>query len=493
MTGMPSRIAAALLAMNLFLPAASAGATYPGGGGAHTVPPKLIRAEEMAPPVPVTEFVPEDFACRFPLRIEEGKSPAIAVELTGEAYRCLTRPDVGDLRVFDGDGKPLPFIIDEPLASAPPPSSWREVPLFPLAGFAGEEPEATPGIRITTRPDGTIVDIRTGRGRKDRDKPGAYILDLGTATGGAPRELRLEWRNEDAILIEATVEQSADLLVWRPAGKAVLARMRIGDHGIDRNRIDLPAPVSRYLRLSWPDGKQGPVLQGAWVRVTSQTTPPPLRWTRPSVVKEEAARGRKRIFLFDSEGTFPVTGLRVRLPRPGSLAALHIASTERPGGPWRSRYRGVFYRLSMDEREVHSDQVSITRTSDRYWRITLIDSFSLGDEPPGLELGWRPQRIRFVASGRPPLFLACGNPRITPLSPAFVNSLRQSIFGSLSSRMIGTASLGGPQALGGPEPAPPPSTPLPWRQWLLWVVLLGGVLVVGFMVRNLWREMRAKP
>jgi hypothetical protein len=43
--------------------------------------------------------------------------------------------------------------------------------------------------------------------------------------------------------------------------------------------------------------------------------------------------------------------------------------------------------------------------------------------------------------------------------------------------------LGGEQQL---QPAPPP---LPWKKWLLWSVLVAGVLAMLGMARGLYRQM----
>ncbi|MCI5143535.1 MAG: DUF3999 family protein [Candidatus Electrothrix sp. ATG1] len=58
-------------------------------------------------------------------------------------------------------------------------------------------------------------------------------------------------------------------------------------------------------------------------------------------------------------------------------------------------------------------------------------------------------------------------------------------------KLVASAQAGGQKILGGVERLAPVKK-LPWGQWLLWVVLIAGVVVVGIMALKLYREMNGE-
>jgi hypothetical protein len=68
--------------------------------------------------------------------------------------------------------------------------------------------------------------------------------------------------------------------------------------------------------------------------------------------------------------------------------------------------------------------------------------------------------------------------------------LQQAIKMESSSQMIGRAALGKRITLGGESALQSPTQPVPWKKWLLWIVLLLGVGLLAFMVRSLTKEIR---
>ena len=48
--------------------------------------------------------------------------------------------------------------------------------------------------------------------------------------------------------------------------------------------------------------------------------------------------------------------------------------------------------------------------------------------------------------------------------------------------------------LGGEDKLKAPPVPMSWRRWMLWAVMLGGVALLGWMVRRLIRQLgQARP
>ena len=103
-----------------------------------------------------------------------------------------------------------------------------------------------------------------------------------------------------------------------------------------------------------------------------------------------------------------------------------------------------------------------------------------------------PHILTFVAQGEPPYVIAFGNGSAEPLNPTrYPMSLN---FTEMQQRlMIKTTTTSESYLLGGIEKLEPPPEPLPWRTWLLWAVLITGVVLLGWMVWRLARQMNLSP
>jgi hypothetical protein len=119
--------------------------------------------------------------------------------------------------------------------------------------------------------------------------------------------------------------------------------------------------------------------------------------------------------------------------------------------------------------------------SDRYWRLAP-EGASTGDPSgtPKLALGWTPHRLRFVAQGEPPYTVAFGSASSNANRP-LLGTLEDGKLDGMIGSATGTEvfDLGGPARLHAS----------PWRTWVLWGVLLGGLALLGWMVRRLVRQL----
>ena len=128
----------------------------------------------------------------------------------------------------------------------------------------------------------------------------------------------------------------------------------------------------------------------------------------------------------------------------------------------------------------------------RYWDVDFDESSAKEGWPnggaPALELGWVPHDLTFVAQGEPPYTLAFGSAAIGR-STQPVDALLRLIDKKQESALIQSARVSQRIVLGGEGRLKPPPPPLPWKQWLLWAVLVLGVAFLGWMVRRLMRQL----
>jgi hypothetical protein len=120
-----------------------------------------------------------------------------------------------------------------------------------------------------------------------------------------------------------------------------------------------------------------------------------------------------------------------------------------------------------------------------------IDSGVRLSAPPRLAIGYRPDAIVFLAEGSGPFTLAVGSVRARhaqyPVDAALV-SLRSRLGKDWQPPL---AHLGTGKESGGPAALVPKPEPTPWRQWLLWAVLVGAAGLVGGIAMKLLRGARS--
>lgn len=109
--------------------------------------------------------------------------------------------------------------------------------------------------------------------------------------------------------------------------------------------------------------------------------------------------------------------------------------------------------------------------------------------PVELHVGWAPQRLVFLAQGEGPYTLAFGSAsrQTTPLP---LESLLSRLGPEARNRqLIRVAAVGAVHTLGGEQALRPVEAPPPYKQWILWAVLLAGLAIMGWMALKLHRQL----
>ncbi|MCI5120865.1 MAG: DUF3999 family protein [Candidatus Electrothrix sp. AUS4] len=195
-------------------------------------------------------------------------------------------------------------------------------------------------------------------------------------------------------------------------------------------------------------------------------------------------------FQYNSKGFFPVDQLKIQLPEQNSLSQIAVFSRADKEASWKRRAAFLAYRLTVDGVNLDNGVVIINRTTDRYWRLELEANSGI-QQAPTLELGWLPGQLVFMAQGRGPYTLAYGRAGLGP-AQYLVDRLLQALDPQSEKKLVAKAQAGAEKVLGGEERLIV-AQGLPWRRWLLWGILLAGVLIVGMMALKLYREMNGKP
>lgn len=447
----------------------------------------LVLLSACTPCVALADLTANDFA--YGIRIDVPDATAIAaMSMPEQVYANVFRKDLGDLRVFNGNGEPVPHMVryaHSLKADAP----WQPLAFFPLPEAAA--PEAG-GYRVFVRagPDGALVRVTPSPAEASSQPSRTFLIDLSRA-GRNPSRLRLQWQPDDVNrMTTLAVDASDDLASWTTiVRRSAISDIRYGGHRLLNTTIPLKQSTNHYLRLRQLDS--GPAI--SLMRIDGQFQPEGRNPVRVFMkIDGQAAPDRSGVFEYRTGGAFPVDRVNLAFDQANSMAEATIDSRNASDETWVRRIKGLFYRLDVDRSPLTSDPQPVSISMDRHWRLSVDASDStIGSAMPRLELGYRPHDLFFIARGKGPFTLAFGSAAIEPSKvnvAVLFDGINRQRENGIQQWVI---PQGNRVVLGGPQRLSPLPTPLPIRRIVLWSVLLAGVLVVAAMAWRLARRMKA--
>lgn len=423
----------------------------------------------------------DTFVAQWPLALPSPDAGAYQVELDDAVYATTVSPALRDLVVVNGDGRQVPALLQ----SAPAPAARRTTQAlawFPLPATAARAGSDIAAISEVD-PDGRLRRIQWQSAPGDAP-PAALLVDASAST--LPLQaLVLDWDVAN-VAFERTmrVEGSEDLRDWQPlpAGGRLLD-LRRGEARLVERRIVFDTPVRmRYLRIT-PGAGAGTM--PAVVSVTGESPAlaeaPALQWRALEPSGPADAEGG---FVFRLDARVPVT--HVDLGLDGNATARWTLSVrEANDAPWRTIASDwLVYRVGADAASRTPPRALDTTLRARQWRL-VPDAPSAGTAPV-LRLGYRPERLVFVAEGAAPFSLRAGSGRSVRVDAAVAPLLADLRARNGGRWQPALATLGARTDLAGAA-ALDDTPPRDWGTWLLWGVLLLGVLLVGGFALSLLR------
>jgi len=429
---------------------------------------------------------PQDFA--FGMAIQsDGQDALYEIEIPIAVYRGVTRGDLGDLRVFNGQGEVVPHALRPSVVSVEQAGTAIRLPVFPLYSDAPGKIDDL-NVRIEKRADGTIIGIRNQPKSREQKILRGYLLDA--AGGKLPfRELQLDWQGDAASFVgKVRVDGSDDLAVWTNlAENAALARLVVDGHQVRRDRVELRRRNFKYLRLSWPES------QAALESLTVLAEPAPKIVASPRVwqnIEGAPVSAKPGEYSYDLGGFIPVDRLRVGLPQVNSLIQMKILSRANTKDDWRPALSAVAYRLRDHETEVTSPEIAMPTNNARYWLVRVDQKGGgVGSGVPALQIGWVPQKLVFAARGAGPFQLAYGSSAVKPAAFAIESIIPG--YKTDAEFKVKVAILGEQVILAGMAQL---RAPWDFRKIALWSILIIGVGLLAWMAFRLSRQIaKAAP
>jgi hypothetical protein len=448
-----------------------------------------IFAASITVDVAEAAIVPADFARGYSLELD-GKGAIYTVELPEELYRTVIRSDLGDVRIFNGKGEIVPHSITAIRQDTV--EERRQVPFFPLNEHK-EYGDGDLAVQVKRNSDGAILEVRTGGGRHGDTRLSGYLLDV-SAFVAAVTELSFSWDEiTTGAVVHLSIAGSNDLDHWQVrVPQATLVDLKYNGQRVRQNTVALPGIREKYLRLQWLGADTGMHLHSVGGLAEKADKKGVLHWL-PYISGSQVETHERGEILYDLAYHIAPSALRLRFPEENALAQLEISSRTSDGQKWHARCRKTFFHLRVEDLLLEDMECTFPATNDRQWRIEVVeDGAGLGpDRKPAVSFAYLPHELSFIARGEPPFIMAFGSGSVgagkqggTTDILKLADSKEQVDF------LVRRAKLGRQLVLGGDAALAPPPAPLPWRSWILWLVLVAGVGALAIMVRSLLKAMR---
>jgi hypothetical protein len=408
--------------------------------------------------------------------------PIVELSIPDGVYQTVVTNDLSDVRVFNGDGLPVPHALCAAPATQDPTISQESLPVYRLQDIKASDG----GTRVEVQtPGGAQISVE-GADRRNSDRAtSAYVIDAREITDDL-RAVQFDWSSPDgASEVRVSIQASEDLDRWQTvlAGSTLLS-LRAGEQQLRRHRVSIPQRHYEYLRVERVD--RGPPLQIDGV-IAERMTPAPIiepTWFAPNVVASREANE----LLFDAARRAPITYARVMPTQENMSLRVAIESRNDEKAAWGMQWSGEVYSILTDTERRVSPPAQFGATTDRYWRVRLTSQGDVFTAPPALELAYRPARLRFLAQGEGPFTLAYGTRRADPAPARACNALLADMKREDLAENMTEATTGNSRKLGGEDALRPLPKQTPLRQIALWGVLILGVGALVAMALSLLRR-----
>jgi len=432
--------------------------------------------------------IPEEseYAWRFPLRIER-PAEFLAVNIPLEVYRAVSDPELRDLGIYNGEGQAVPRIIQQAGEKIDDVEHSTPLGMVPLYGELVES-ERRLRLLMQLNEAGTTLQFNS-----DLPAPADLELELrAVIVDLRDREetlsaLEFGWPTDlPGFIGTVFVQDSDDLAQWRRLADGTLADLEFEGTQIAQNRIVLPRETGDFLRITWRDMPQHWRVDSIAGIRRERGADLEREWLTLEPI-ERSEDGRE--YVFDLAGYPPVDRVNLVLPGRNVVVRASVEYRLDSESGWARSLEGLFYRVSRNRSEAESAPARLAPTRGGQWRVKVHS----GQASDGLRLrvGWRPERLLFLAQGDPPFTLASGRaqdrverfPQQRLLADRGIFSLLE------RSGEAGAASVGA-RLEGAGAMVMEGARTWTWRTVLVWIGLIAAVTFVGWLVWSLMRETR---
>ena len=431
---------------------------------------------------------PEAYALHLPLTLVPGASLQRLV-LPAQVLVNLQESGYSDLRIFNAQGQPVAMA----LARAEPYSETRQqlsLTAYPVLGPATAAGLDGLSLRIEERQGERTVQINTNNAASSATPPQLLGVLLDARAVSAPLvALALQADLPEAQPITFSVQASRDLSHWHSLGQTVLFRAGAARLGETDMALDFADVKDHYLRITWRGATGQPVqvsVRGATLTTSSgSASSPPVEAALAPLALTDA-----HTVNFSLPFATPLTALRITPPGGDVLIPLRVLGRNERSQPWTPLAGSVVYRLQMAGQWQTSAPVALPGLAFRELQLQADSKTPGFSAPPAISLQFEPVQIVFLASGAGPFVLAAGRAGTAAAYLPISSLIPDYRAGQENKLPLAQAELANPPLI---VAAPGTGKGLPLRSWVLWGVLLLGVLALALMAGVLLRQMKQPP
>lgn len=333
-----------------------------------------------------------DYAWGFPIETSETAS-FYSVELPLEVNQSVTDPALRDVGVYNGDGNPVSRIFERPADEREVLERSEPLPALPLYENIDGPGDAN---RLTLRREGGTTqfsfDLADLLAPEDGRKLVAYIVDMRQRDDNASA-IDLAWDQMDpGFMGRVIVEAGNDLQNWRQVGSAVVAYLREDSASIEQRRVSLYTSNFDFLRIRWeglPDDWHLSQVMGVYLDGSADASRKFHRLDPSGIDPDDGG------WIYSLGGAPVVDQLRVVLPEPNTVISARVMYWSERGDRWLEAGHGSYHHIIRDDNAVMSEPIRIGRI--RSSRFKVIVTRGPTNASVQLEVGWRPDRLLFLA------------------------------------------------------------------------------------------------
>lgn len=434
----------------------------------------------------------DDFS--FTAELSPAKTSLRQINLPVDVYSKMYRNDLGDLRIFSGEGQLVPHQISraENLIS----TQIQNLTFYP---FNKEQASNKDNINIEINQSTGRKQLKINQSLNFMDDKNSieyqYIIenaqfDLGKSQKQnnypALCKMKLYWKQSiPSLILGLKLEGSSDLQRWNSLSSILnISRLNYADSQLVRDEIEFRCTSEPFLRLTWvkqEDEQDNKVTLTSIQGFYTQTDANQIQWKQFS----EPRYNDDGHWLFESDVVSPIVKMEFKAPQTGLFYKGALFSRDNKEQKWRYRQQITQYSLNLGDSELQSNPFVLSGVNDRYWKFEpSIETKFTATQLPEINAAWLTNKVLFIAQGSEPFKLAFGNPNIAPAKASNLNSLIKSLQQSSSTVDIVTLN----NIVDG-EKSFSRDGQTNWKKMALWCVLLLGTLMMAVMAFRLFRQM----
>ena len=445
---------------------------------------RILLALSWLMPLSAAAATSTDYAYRFALDTK-GNREAWRVELTPEVYAASLR-DAGlrDLVVVNAQGREVPFA---PMPAAPPRAHpyTLKARLLPLPADSTGDTD----VRVRRNVNGDIVIDQSHV--TSTAKPTQWLLDAHRAVSLDSIEIEPSALGQD-LRIHVMVTASDDLQQWSSRSEDTeIVSIKRGEDAVEQRKISVSGEPARYYRITVTDGDapwdsaQAPavVLSGSYTDpLTDRAATRQWQNLQAQATRKSTQGGTD--YDYELPAALPVEAVRVMLADANTVARFSLLSHDDAGTgdvPLASITATKMGKVSDDAQAYAFNPI-------RMQHLRLHTDTPL-PHPPALAVAWHADVFVFLADGTGTYSLLAGSYAARrgdyPVDAALEKMRPSDANGDWQPPL---ANLGARSDVGGAAALLAPKVPFDWTKPLLWIVLIGGALLVAWMALSLLRQ-----